>query len=187
MHHVLMRTFVVNSYFLYSGGNYLLSICSVYSIYLFFNRQTQHSLSREGASPPAKKKQQQHPFRCRECSVNTVFLFTGFKAFARPNISIVFGSRREHQPPPAVSCPSRFLISKLATKAHRWWKHPHALNTLTYGIHVDVSVPALSLVKCNICTCVWTKRLWCMKTEDVDVGHYDSVQSVFKVSLSHLR
>lgn len=26
-----------------------------------------------------------------------------------------------------------------------------------------------------------------MKTDDVDIGHYDGVHSVFKVSLSHLR
>ncbi len=180
-----MRTFVVNSYFLYSGGNYLLSICSVYSIYLFFNRQTQHSLSREGASPPAKKnKNNTHSDVGMQC---TRFVFVHMlQSFCQTKHINCFWEKRTSTPPPPSLCPSRFLISKLATKAHRWWKHPHALNTLTYGIHVDVSVPALSLVKCNICTCVWTKRLWCMKTEDVDIGHYDSVQSVFEVSLSHL-
>lgn len=89
----------------------------------FFNRQTQHSLSREGDSAPAKKKTKKKPIQMQAMQrTHTVFLFTGFKAFARPNISIVLGSRREHQtffyPQPSL-CPSRFLISKLATKILR--------------------------------------------------------------------
>lgn len=114
------------------GGNCLLSICSVYSIYLSFltDRHSTLCLVRVIHPPPKKKKKNTRsgagnaaytPCFCSQASKllpdQTYQLFWGVEE----NIKLFF--------PQLSLCPSRFLISKLATKAHHCWKHPRALNT----------------------------------------------------------
>lgn len=125
-------TFDVNFFpFLYWGKLPALHLFSLLYLSFFFNRQTQHSLSSEGDSPPAKKKKKNTRSGAGNAAYTPCFCSQASKLLPDQTYQLFWGVEENIKLffPQLSLCPSRFLISKLATKAHHCWKHPRALNT----------------------------------------------------------
>lgn len=143
--------------FLLRGGKLpSLHLLRLLCLSLFFNRQTQHSLSSKGDSlTPRQKKKKKTPIQTGSAAYTHHVFVHRLQSFCQTKHINCFGESKRTSNffflPPAISVSSWFLISMLPTKVHWCWKGPSIPKYTCYRVsRYIISVCAFEPRGCDV-------------------------------------